>query len=167
MRRFLAPALLLGLVYVSFFGCLALTQSQLPPRVATHFNGRGQPDGWMSRDAHLRSMLWFGLGFPLFVPALIYGSRFLPDRLFNIPNREYWFAPERRAETMNYFLGHSLWFSSMALGFVIGIHFSILQANRLAHVHLSTPGMLALAGAFLAGTGLWAVTMFRHFKRVG
>ena len=33
---------------------------------------------------------------------------------------------------MAYLFRHSLWFSSMALCFVIGIHYSIIQANRLA-----------------------------------
>ena len=160
------PALVLGLLYLCFFGYLAASSSQLPSRVATHFDGHGRPNGWMSRDAHLRSMIVFGLAFPLFVPAIVYASRFLPDQLYNLPHRDYWLAPARRPETMAYLFRHSLWFASMALCFVIGIHFSIIHANSLAHAQLSTLWVVALAGCFLAGTVVWGVSMIGHFNRV-
>jgi hypothetical protein len=154
------------LLYLCFFGYLAASSSQLPERVATHFDAHGQPNGWMSHTAHLGFMIVFGLGFPLFVPALVYASRFLPDRFYNLPHRDYWLAPSRRTETMAYLFRHSLWFSLMALCFAIGIHASIIQANNLAQVHLSTLFVLALAGCFLAGTAIWGVSLIRHLHRV-
>jgi uncharacterized membrane protein len=166
MKALRTPALILGLLYLCLFGCLAFSPGHLPSRVATHFDGSGQPDGWTSRKAHLRFMTLFGLAFPLFVPAMIYASRFLPDRLYNLPNRDYWFAPARRTQTMAYLFRHSLWFASMALCFVMGIHFLIIQANSLAQAQLSTPLVLALAGCFLAGTAVWAVSMIRYLNRV-
>ena len=165
MKTLRSPILLLGLLYLCFFGYLASSSSHLPERVATHFNGSGQPNGWMSRAAHLRFMVVFGLAFPLFVPALVYASRFLPNGLFNLPHRDHWLAPARRAETMAYLFSHSLWFAAMALGFAIGIHASIIQANGLAQVHLSTLAALALGGCFLAGTAIWGASMIRHFNR--
>ena len=164
MKTIRAPALLLGLFYLCFFGYLASTSPQLPERVATHFDGSGRPNGYMSRTAYLRFMVVFGLAFPLFVPALVFATRFLPDRCYNLPHRDYWLAPARRAETMAYVFGHSLWFSPMALCFVIGIHYSIIQANHSGQAHLSNLLALALAGCFLAGTAVWAVSMIRHFN---
>ena len=161
-----SPALILGLLYLFFFGCLARSSSQLPSRVATHFDGSGRPNGWMSRTDHLRFMTVFGLGFPLFVPALIYACRLLPDRYYNLPHRDYWLAPARRTESMAYLLRHSLWFSSIALCFVIGIHFLIIQANNLAQAHLSSLLVLAVAGCFLSGTAIWGASMMRHFNHV-
>lgn len=161
-----APLLLLGLLYLCFFGYLAASISQLPSRVATHFDGNGQPNGWMSRAAHLRTMIVFGLAFPLFVPALFYATRLLPDRFYNIPHHDYWFAPARRAETLAYFIRHSLWFSSMALCFVMGIHSLLIRANSLAQPHLPTLQVLALTGCLLAGTLIWAGNLFRHFYQV-
>jgi hypothetical protein len=111
-------------------------------------------------------MFVFGLGFPMFVPALVYASRFLPDQLFNLPHRDYWLGPAQRSQTMSYLFRHTLWFSSMALGFVIGMNFSIIQANSLARAHLSTLFVLALAGCFIAGTVVWGASMIRHFNRV-
>jgi len=166
MRMLRAPLLVLGLLYVCFFGYLAASSSQLPGRVATHFDGSGRPNGYMSRAAHLRFMVVFGLAFPLFVPAIVFASRFLPDRCYNLPHRDYWLAPSRRPETMAYLFRHSLWFSPMALCFALGIHASIIHANTLAQAQLSTLLILALAGCFLAGTAIWGVSLIRHFSRV-
>ena len=166
MRMLRTPLLVLGLLYLCFLGFLASSTSHLPEHVATHFDGQGQPDGWMGRDSLLRHMTVFGLAFPLFVPALMYITRFLPDGLWNIPHRDYWFAPTRRPETCAYCFRHSLWFASLALCFVTGIHYSIIQANKLGQAHLSTLLVLALAGCFLAGTAIWAASMVRHFNHV-
>ena len=166
MNLFRSPALVLGLLYLCFFGYLASSSTRLPDRVASHFDGSGRPDGWMSRREYLRSMTALALAFPLFVPVLTYAIRFLPDRHLNIPNRGYWLAPERRAETMAHLCRHSLWFSSMALCFVTGMEYSTLQANRMAEPHLPTPFVLTLAGCFVAGTAVWVVSMIRHFNRV-
>jgi Domain of unknown function (DUF1648) len=76
MNTLRAPALVLGLLYLCFFGYPASSSSRLPERVATHIDAHGQPNGWMSRNAHLGFMIVFGLGFPMFVPALVYASRF-------------------------------------------------------------------------------------------
>jgi ABC-type Fe3+ transport system permease subunit len=167
MKMIRTPALVLGLLYLCFFGCLASSSSHLPLRVATHYNGSGQPNGWMSRDSHLRFMALFGLAFPLFVPAIIFASRFLPERLYHVPHREHWFAPARRTETLAYLFRHSLWFASLALCFVTGIHFSIIYANHLTQAHLSTLLVLVLAGGFLAGTAVWGVSMVCHFNHPG
>ena len=165
MRIFRSPALVLGLLYLCFFSCLAASSSQLPERVAFHFDGTGQPDSWISRTGYLREAALFGLGFPLFVPLMFYVIRFLPNQSLNFPHRDYWLAPGRRAATMAYLLWHSLWFSCMALGFVIGLHALTLRANRLAPAQLSTPLVLALGGCFVAGTAVWVVGMLRYFRR--
>jgi hypothetical protein len=96
----------------------------------------------------------------------MYVSRFLPDRCYNLPNRDYWLAPARRPATMVYLVRQGLWLSPMALCFVIGIHASIIHANSSGQAHLPTPLALALGGCFLAGTAVWAVSLIRHFQQV-
>ena len=90
----------------------------------------------------------FGIVFPLLVPAIVFVSRFLPDGLYNIPHHDYWFAPRRRAETKAYLFRHSLWYASLALCFVIGIHFSIIHSNHSGQPQLSLSGSISFSRLF-------------------
>jgi uncharacterized membrane protein len=164
MKTLSKPAFILGLLYLCFFSYLAFSVSSLPGCVATHFDGSGQPNGWMNRSTYLFFMAVFGLAFPLFLVGIFSVGRFLPDRYYSIPRHDYWLAPERRAETFSYLLRHSLWFACICVCFVIGIHFSVVRANSLALAHLSAPVILGLLGCFLASILVWVVGMFRHFS---
>jgi uncharacterized membrane protein len=166
MKTLRIPVLILGLLYLCFFTYLALSGSQLPAHLATHFDASGQPNGWMDRSSYLVFMAVFGVGFSSLVPAISYFSRFLSDHLQNIPHRDYWFAPERRVETLAYLFRHSLWFASMALCFAIAIHASVIHANGVGQAFLSTPLVVGVAGCFLVGTLIWLVGMYGHFKKV-
>jgi uncharacterized membrane protein len=165
MKTLRAPVIILALLYVCFVASVFLSAPQLPERVATHFGGSGQPNGWMSRSSHLLFTGIFGFAFPLFAVAIGFLLRFAPGYTFNIPRRDYWLAPERRSETNAYLLRHSLWFACMAVCFVFGVHLLIVQANSQTQVQLSTPLILGLAGSFIAGIAVWVISMIRHFMR--
>jgi len=78
-----------------------LALERLPERVATHFDGAGNPNGWMTRDGLFA--FWSGLiGFLLvsFVATFAVTSR-VPDRWINLPHKDYWLAPERRQESLD------------------------------------------------------------------
>jgi uncharacterized membrane protein len=42
---------ILAICYVIFFACLYATMSELPARIASHFDALGRPNGWMERGA--------------------------------------------------------------------------------------------------------------------
>ena len=167
MKPWLAPVAVLLLLYLGFLGFWDWSGQQLPAQVATHFNGGGTADGWMSRSASQHFMLVFAFAFPLFTAALAYAARFLPDSLINLPDRDYWLGPGRRRATMDYLFYHCLWFACLALGFVFGIQFLTVQANRHDPPHLSGAGILVLAALFLAATAAWVGVLLRHFARPG
>ncbi len=66
---------------------------ELPERIASHFNGAGVPNGWMTKDqfftlnAFLVGMAVFTGLFPPFMIAKVDPS------LINLPNKDYWLAP--------------------------------------------------------------------------
>jgi uncharacterized membrane protein len=71
-----------------------------PEQMAAHFNVQGNPDRFVPKA----EFFWYQiqtLGVVLLVtlPLQILFS-ILPPGMINMPNREYWFAPERRAETV-------------------------------------------------------------------
>ena len=166
MKTARGPALVLGLLYLFFLGFLALSSGQLPDRVATHFDGSGLPNGWMSRSSHLWFTVVLGLAFPLIVAVVLFCIRFLPDSLINIPKRDYWLSAERRSDTFAYLFRQSLWFACIGVCFVTAIQFLIVRANLYRPAHLSTPLLFAVTGGFLLALAVWAIAMIRHFRQV-
>lgn len=157
------PALLLAVLYAVFVVILVRDAARLPERMATHFDWRGQPDGWMSSQGYLTFMAVFGFLFPLFPAALCLLLRFLPASVINIPHREYWLAPERRGETVGYLVRHMLWLSCLMSGLTIVLHQLTVEANQQVPPQLSNAiwGYLVL---FLVGVFLWIFTLVRHFR---
>jgi len=139
---------------------------RLPERIATHFDGAGRPNGWMSRAA-LGSLDFAILAFVL---SVVIGSalliRVLPVSLINVPNRDYWFAPERRSQSHTRLLKHLLWFSCVIVGFLIGVNHLVFLANlQPAGAHLPGVPMVALLVTFLAVLVVWTVRLHRMFRK--
>jgi uncharacterized membrane protein len=165
MKSSLAPVVLLALLYVGFLGYMFASTPALPDRVATHFNFAGQPDGWMTRTQHLVFMTLFGIGLPLIFVLLSFLTRILPNDVINVPRRDYWLAPQRRDETMRYLMRHCWWPACLAVVFVAGIQYLVVEANRQAPAQFSLTGILLIATGFAAGIVVWAIVMMRHFYR--
>jgi uncharacterized membrane protein len=165
MKALRTPIVVLTILYLCLLGSLVLSGPRLPERVATHFDGSGRPNGWMSRSSHLRFTAILGFGLPLAVVAICYVLRYLPASMLNIPRREHWLAPEQQAESYAYLFRHSLWFACLATSFISAIHLLIMQANTRASPRLSTAGIVALAACFVAGVILWSIVLIRHFGR--
>jgi hypothetical protein len=162
MKNSRAPVVSLVLLYAVFFGCLAQTAGQLPERVASHFSAGGHPDGWMSRLAYLRFIGIFGAVVPLFIVVVF---RLMPVNLINVPNRDFWFAPERSAQSSEYLFCQSFWFADLMIVFFTGVHLAVVQANGHSPAQLSLPSLLGVMGFFLFGILLWTVNLFRRFSR--
>ncbi len=78
-----------------------LALERLPERVATHFDGAGNANGWMTRNGLFA--FWSGLiGFLLFSFVATFAiTSLVPDRWINLPHKDYWLAPERRQQTLD------------------------------------------------------------------
>jgi uncharacterized membrane protein len=145
MKNSRTPVVLWVLLCGIFFGCLALTAPQLPQHVASHFAAGGEPNGWMSRSAYLQFIGIFGAVVPLFIVVIF---RSLPVNLINVPNRDFWFAPERSAHSRDYLFRQSFWFADLMIGFFTGVHLAVVQANGHSPAQLSLPSLLGVAGIF-------------------
>jgi serine/threonine-protein kinase len=139
---------------------------RLPERIATHFDGAGRPNGWMTRAG----MGSFDVMFLVFVLGVVIGSalliRVLPVSLINVPNRDHWFAPERRRQSHTRLLKHMLWFACLMVGFIIGVNHLVFLANlQPTGAHLPGAGMVALLVSFLAVLVFWTVRLYRLFPK--
>lgn len=91
--------LTLGL-YVAHLARLAWVYPTLPEIVATHFDGRGQADGWMTRSSHVTTSVLLG-AFPILfgfgVAALVRG---LPVAWVNLPHKDHWLVGAQREASL-------------------------------------------------------------------
>jgi uncharacterized membrane protein len=135
----------------------------LPERVASHWDGAGNPNGYMSRDGFVSFYLWLMVGLSSLFGGIGALIRVTPDDAVNLPNKEYWLAPERREATITTITQQMNAFTIMLNAFMIGIHQLSIMANLTPDKHLSN-GVWVLLLGFLGGTGYWVYKMYCDFK---
>ncbi len=167
--RFMKPSkfpLFIWLGALPFFVAhIWLSSRELPAKVATHFNAAGQADGWMSRDTHIVSFIFLGLGMSTFIVGLCYGIRWFPKARLSIPNQAHWNKPEHKTAALNYIFYHSFWLGTLALAFLAAINHFIVTANAPEAGALATRGLQITSGVFITGIILWIFILVRSFQK--
>jgi uncharacterized membrane protein len=158
-----AAAALASLFALGLWLRLGLSFDALPVRMASHFDGSGQPNGWQSKGSFAFTAVSLSVLFLALVwviPALLRSS---PDRYLNLPHKEYWLAPERRAQTHARIGSWSSWFACATLGFLAGTFELVIRAN-LAGTPLSGKMWLLLLAylVFMLGSSVSMVLTFRR-----
>jgi hypothetical protein len=154
-------------VVLAFVGFLQTrhTAMTLPPVVAVHFVKGGAPNGWQTQSQ------MFVLGLILLVVCAVVGFGIpriiaaIPLALVNLPNKTYWFAPERREETIGFFKTWFAWFGCALLAFLIVVNQLVYEANLTQPKHLDTAKFTAAMIAFLTFVAVWSVRMILRFGR--
>ena len=156
---------LLGLLSAVFVADVLLTANHLPERLATHFDLDGQADGWMTRAGHVRFIIGFGLGVPLFILFVGQIITKLGGAGLNIPNRDYWLAPERRTQTLAFTRRELVRLACLLVVFFAMINHLILQANTQTPVRLAGGQFWLSMAIFIGAIGVWMATFIRPFFR--
>lgn len=151
--------LLLSLAEIAYFG------PKLPDSVASHFDAKGQPDDWSSRTSFLIFYVAGILGIILCFVGPIWLIRKLPPSLVNIPNKDYWLAPERKKETMAYLADQLLLLGSATLLLVFLLFHFIIQANLEEEVQSIGSLPMVLIGLYLAYTLYWTIALIWRFRK--
>jgi len=125
----------------------------------TSLNGMAYADleqAQMSRGTYTKFVFFMGVGLPLLMVAfltLVYSNA----RDMKMPNRDYWLAPERIAETRALLVAHGVCFGSLMTAMVCYVHWMILDAHRSAPPHLSNRlvagGLFVFFIVVIAGAG--------------
>jgi len=161
--RFGTVAFLLLLVVLAAF--VWRTSQALPPIVASHFSASGAANGFMPRGIYTVLVIALVIGAPLLlalVPAAAAGKG---ARSLNIPNRDYWLAPERRDATIAFIRLHGRWFAAAVAFFLTYVHWLVVRANALRPPVLSTAGMVSGLVVFFLALAVWLVVLFRRFRK--
>lgn len=136
----------------------------MPDRMATHFDGLGQANGWMNRWSHLAFISATGVGVPLFIVGLGRIVRYLPSSAIDLPHKDYWLADERRLETTDFLYHHLIRFASWMVTFFLALHWLIVFGNRLQPPQLPVLWIAPTVGTFLTGTLVWIIVLYRRFR---
>jgi len=159
---------LLTLVFIALLftgaGFVLSTTASLPDRVASHFGAEGLANGYMTRKGYRWFMLFFTVGFPLLIVLAIAGLPRLIPQYTNIPNRDYWLAPERRAQAFDFLTTHALWFGCLLVLFICSVHWRVVQANDQQPPQLANGPFLMSLGLFLAALVVWIIMLTRQFR---
>ena len=138
---------------------------QLPDVVASHFDGSGHPNGWMSKTAFfaldLAMILVIAASF-LWVPRAL--GRF-PVYLWSLPNRDYWFAPERRDESLRLIHSWLLVFGVATIVLMLVAFQCAIMANLQPPPTLSPVMIVSLVGYFVF-TAVWLAVFYRRFSSI-
>jgi uncharacterized membrane protein len=139
--------------------------SRMPDILATHFGGLGFPNGWQTRSAFLVTELFvvalatvIGFGVPALMGAI-------PVSLMNVPNKQYWFATERRESTLAYFRMSFAWFGCGLLAFLLFVNELVFRANLQSPRQLNTAAFVTALFVFLGFTAVWTLGLIRRFAR--
>jgi len=142
------------------------TSSVLPPLVAAHFDAGGLPTGWTSRETYRSVALAAAVLLPLAVTfGAVLAVRTAP-RALNLPHRDYWFAPERRAASQQYVVAMLFRVGTLVTMLVAAVHYTVLRAHALQPPRLPLVAFFAILGAFTALLVLVLVTLTTHFRKL-
>ncbi|MGH9335094.1 MAG: DUF1648 domain-containing protein, partial [Vicinamibacteria bacterium] len=128
---------------------------RVPDEVASHFDGRGNPDGYQSRDG------FFGMSAAMLVLAVgLFGGlgaifRRIPSKWFNLPHRDYWLAPERREETLDFITGQLEWYGAATLLLFLFVVQMAVEANFGPERRLDAGSIWLVLGLYLLFNGIW------------
>jgi uncharacterized membrane protein len=135
-----------------------------PAQMAAHFDVLGNPDRFVPKA----EFFWFQVQTALVVigvsilPQILF--LFLPVSLINMPNREYWLAPERRAETVDRLSScAALMFGIILLAVQAGFELSA-YANLQTPIHFNFQWMLGFMTASFLVIGVMLFQLVISFR---
>ena len=137
----------------------------LPAVMATQFGAAGAPVSWMSRGGYQVFMLGLAVGIPILIVALV---TWLPGRfpnLVNVPNRGYWFAPERRDASLAYLQSFALILGTLMAAFMAGTHWLLVRTNATGSPQLDTGLLVTMLALFILAESVCVIALVRRFRR--
>lgn len=163
MRIF--PIMLFGVLLLAAAILVSSLCATLPQLVAIHFDAAGVANGFAPRASVRSFMFAFTLGAPLFIAAVTgLLPRMLPASMINIPNRGYWLAPDRAADTVNFMSDQGIWFGCIFVIFLGGVDWMVVKANSSVPAGLDSTKFIEMLIAFFVAIAWLMVRMFRRFR---
>jgi uncharacterized membrane protein len=138
----------------------------LPERMASHFAASGAANGWMTKMQFL--ITYAVILLPAFFLEFWLHRRIAatPEKRLNLPNKDYWLAPERRAETFAYFEHFFAWYGCAFLLLELFAMGLAMRANFQSPPRMPTVPIVSAIVAFVVFNAIWIAGMLRRFSRI-
>ena len=140
------------------------TIGRMPPVVASHFMASGAANAVMTRGRYLAFLLVVALGLPAFIGFVPGRALNGPTPRVNLPNRDYWFAPERRDQAVAVLKAYFAHVGAGMAVFMAYVHWLVLRANAFRPPHLETPVLFAGLAVFVTGMLLRSIVLVMRFR---
>jgi uncharacterized membrane protein len=137
----------------------------LPETVASHFDINGNPNGCLSKGPFIGTYIFIMLLMLLSFLALPSLFKYVPLSLINLPNKDYWLAPERKGETFHSIAEKMLVFGNATILFLIITFQLAFEANLNSTCHFSADTMMILFGGYILFTIVWTVRFITRFRK--
>ncbi len=118
----------------------------------------------MPRAIYIFFMLAFVIGLPV---LLVFATSFAighPSARINLPNRDYWLAPERRDETILVLRAGIMWFGTLLVAFLCYAHWLVVLANESQPAHLDESWFVGGLAVFVVATLVWLTVLLGRFR---
>ncbi len=138
----------------------------MPQRMASHFAADGQANGWQPRESFFLLMIVVMASSAVVAFFAPWQISTKANARINLPNRDYWLAPERREQTMSYIASTMAWFGCGLLFVLISGTFLALRANLAPDHRFNSEAMLVVLGGFLFGLMFLMLGFIRHFQKI-
>jgi len=166
LHKLRAPLLTLAGLWMALAALVWGTLDRMPARVATHFGFAGTPNGWMTRPGVVLFTMGFAVALPLLLHLIFVIIRHFAGAGVNIPNRDYWLAPERRNATLAHVQYWYSWFICLLVAFFAGVHYVIVDANTRHPPAISHPLFWTMIATFLVLKVIWLAGLLIPFFRL-
>jgi len=141
-----------------------VSSAAMPGMVASHFGPSGVANGFMARASYVRFMLVLIVALPVtlgVLPGLLLG---IPGVRVNLPNRDYWLAPPRRAATIAALQRQMAGFALLLLCFLTYVHWLTVRANQTTPPALPSDWFTYGLIISTAAMALWAGALLVRFR---
>ena len=153
--------MILTILILVFIGQTVYFYPQLPETIASHFDAGGQANGFMSKFGFI---VFEVILLSILLATFLSMGKLLakmPDSMINLPNKDFWLAPERRERTLAVFGDFFAWLSVALTAEFIAVNYLVLNAN-LMKKYLNPMQFWIVLGIFFASL---AVLIFVYLKR--
>jgi uncharacterized membrane protein len=165
MKPSTLPKVFFALIAATAAIHFSLLYGKLPPTMASHFNASGAATAWQPKELFF-SLYW---GVLVLVSVISFGIPHIiestPAQFINLPYKDYWLAPERRADSMAFFTAQFGWFGCALLLFIVFTFELAIHANFRSRPVMDSSTFFYGLIAFLVFALLLPVRLITRFSR--